>query len=188
MLTFSEVIEPELTRSASELSPAQVKAVIGLATGLTVISAASLAGVHRATVHNWKNDPVFHNSLTFAQGEYAAFLEQNLKEMSTLAVDTIRHILSNPETSPAVRLRAALAVIDRPVFPSPLARHAQPQPQTQPSPKPLARPAQPQPQTPPSPLPPSTETGRNTPCPCGSGIKYKRCCGVNAPPILFKAA
>lgn len=26
--------------------------------------------------------------------------------------------------------------------------------------------------------------GRNEPCPCGSGKKYKRCCGVNAAPKL----
>ena len=32
------------------------------------------------------------------------------------------------------------------------------------------------------------EVGRNSPCPCGSGLKYKRCCGVNAPPVLNKAA
>ena len=32
------------------------------------------------------------------------------------------------------------------------------------------------------------EVGRNSPCPCGSGQKYKRCCGVNAPPILNKVA
>ncbi|MCC6585229.1 MAG: SEC-C domain-containing protein [Bryobacterales bacterium] len=27
------------------------------------------------------------------------------------------------------------------------------------------------------------EVGRNSPCPCGSGQKYKRCCGPNAAPI-----
>ncbi|MBL8296463.1 MAG: SEC-C domain-containing protein [Bryobacterales bacterium] len=31
------------------------------------------------------------------------------------------------------------------------------------------------------------KVGRNSPCPCGSGKKYKRCCGVNAPPILYAA-
>jgi vacuolar-type H+-ATPase subunit H len=31
-------------------------------------------------------------------------------------------------------------------------------------------------------------TPRNAPCPCGSGTKYKRCCGKNAPPVLNKAA
>jgi uncharacterized protein YchJ len=29
---------------------------------------------------------------------------------------------------------------------------------------------------------------RNAPCPCGSGLKYKRCCGRHAPPVLSQAA
>ena len=29
---------------------------------------------------------------------------------------------------------------------------------------------------------------RGAPCPCGSGAKYKRCCGTNAPAILSPAA
>jgi hypothetical protein len=29
---------------------------------------------------------------------------------------------------------------------------------------------------------------RNQPCPCGSGIKFKRCCSSTAPPLLRKAA
>jgi hypothetical protein len=35
-----------------------------------------------------------------------------------------------------------------------------------------------------TPPPPEREIGRNEPCPCGSGRKYKRCCGVNAAPKL----
>jgi len=35
--------------------------------------------------------------------------------------------------------------------------------------------------------PPFQQVGRNSPCPCGSGKKYKRCCGVSAPPILCAA-
>ena len=34
---------------------------------------------------------------------------------------------------------------------------------------------------------PYPKVGRNSPCPCGSGKKYKRCCGVDAPPILYAA-
>jgi len=34
---------------------------------------------------------------------------------------------------------------------------------------------------------PSPRVGRNSPCPCGSGKKYKRCCGPNAAPILHAA-
>jgi hypothetical protein len=29
---------------------------------------------------------------------------------------------------------------------------------------------------------------RNAPCPCGSGAKYKRCCGKDAPPVLSSMA
>ena len=37
---------------------------------------------------------------------------------------------------------------------------------------------------------PSTpqQTPRNAPCPCGSGDKFKRCCGKSAPPVLSQAA
>ncbi len=28
---------------------------------------------------------------------------------------------------------------------------------------------------------------RNAPCPCGSKLKFKRCCGINAPPVLHAA-
>ncbi|MGE0616485.1 MAG: SEC-C metal-binding domain-containing protein [Bacteriovoracia bacterium] len=30
----------------------------------------------------------------------------------------------------------------------------------------------------------TAKIGRNEPCPCGSGKKYKRCCGVDAQPML----
>jgi uncharacterized protein YecA (UPF0149 family) len=39
-----------------------------------------------------------------------------------------------------------------------------------------------------SPAIPAVEIGRNAPCPCHSGQKYKRCCGRNAPAILHRAA
>jgi uncharacterized protein YchJ len=36
-----------------------------------------------------------------------------------------------------------------------------------------------------------TSIGRNTTCPCGSGIKYKKCCllsGASSPPTFAKVA
>jgi hypothetical protein len=35
---------------------------------------------------------------------------------------------------------------------------------------------------------PAPVTSRSAPCPCGSGVKYKRCCGKSAPPALARAA
>lgn len=46
----------------------------------------------------------------------------------------------------------------------------------------------------PPPEPPAAELGsfcktpRNAPCPCGFGIKHKRCCGKSAPPVTRLAA
>jgi SEC-C motif len=34
----------------------------------------------------------------------------------------------------------------------------------------------------------SRNAPRNAPCRCGSGAKYKRCCGKNAAPVLGRAA
>lgn len=31
---------------------------------------------------------------------------------------------------------------------------------------------------------PESDTPRNAPCPCGSGLKHKRCCGHHALPVL----
>jgi hypothetical protein len=44
-----------------------------------------------------------------------------------------------------------------------------------------------------SPQPPTPRTRkqdipRSAPSPCGSGQKYQRCCGRNAPPVLFPGA
>ncbi len=63
----------------------------------------------------------------------------------------------------------------------------------------IGRPAQPVPAPAENPQPQSNQqgakrnaashpkVGRNSPCPCGSGKKYKRCCGPNAAPILHAA-
>ena len=37
-------------------------------------------------------------------------------------------------------------------------------------------------------VPPARDIPRSAPCPCKSGLKYKRCCGKNAPPVLSRAA
>ncbi len=36
--------------------------------------------------------------------------------------------------------------------------------------------------------PDAIQTPRGAPCSCGSGIKFKRCCGKDAPPVLCRAA
>ena len=164
-----------LTNPLPALSSVQLDAVVCLAAGNSITAAAQQADVHRATIHNWLKLPDFSTAVAQAQCTYAERLQDKLKEIAGLAVDTIRHTLTAPEISPAVRLRAALAVLDRSLFPKPAGTiHEQANPTT-PVDSGHAQPT-------------SAGIPRNATCPCGSGIKYKRCCGTNAPPQLSRAA
>ena len=154
----------------SALTSAQGNAIAHLAAGRTIVSAAEQAGVSRATVHNWLKLPSFQAALDQARQDFAAQFQAKLREITELALDTIRHTLTDPAISPAVKLKAALAVIDRPLFPKPAV--AEPEETPQAAPKPVIL----------------SVTARNALCPCGSGNKYKRCCGTNAPPQLSRAA
>jgi hypothetical protein len=158
----------------STLSSVQLEAVAALATGNSVLATAELAGVHRATIHNWLNLPEFRDALEHMRQDVAAHLDAQVRRMADLAIDAIRQILTDPNASPSVKLKAALAVLDRPLFPKPVA--AAPDQTEDP---PAFLPAQPA---------ACVEIARNALCPCGSGIKYKRCCGANAPPKLCHAA
>jgi AcrR family transcriptional regulator len=163
------------TISNANLSPAQAQVIAALAQGRTVTDAARDAGIHRTTIHHWfRNEPLFKTAFQEAQREYSETMHDGMRELATRAVETLRNLLDNPDTPPAVRLRTALAILDRP--------HLQKE-GWQPSGH-IESPREPEvirqlteigrkEQEP----PPSMPIARSAPCPCGSGNKYKRCCG-----------
>jgi transposase-like protein len=170
------------TPSQQGLSPAQAQVVQALAQGGTVTAAAAAAGVHRATIYHWFNTlPEFQNAAQESRQEYVATLSDQLRELSSVALTTLRTILDDPTTPAAVRLRAAMAVLQRPRFPDPDWN----------LPERVESPAEQQFQDEMAILKireqsrreaPAPRTPRNAPCPCGSGVKFKRCCGGPAPP------
>ncbi|MBL8295644.1 MAG: SEC-C domain-containing protein [Bryobacterales bacterium] len=115
------------------------------------------------------------------------------------ALETIDEILNNPDTSPSVRLKAALAVLkqdwklprstdfDTVSQPAESLRNEL-APETESGPFDTFRHLAPneindvrnelasEPAAKPQPVR-SHKIGRNVPCPCGSNLKYKRCCG-----------
>ncbi len=158
------------------LTPIQIQVAAALALGRSITAAAEAAGIHRTTIHGWlRASPEFQRAVDLARHDHAAAVADQLHELSSAALATLRDLLTNPQTNDAVRLRAALAVLDRPQ--PPFGEWSLPADVlTEKHREIIASLAEIQ----------AAEiaeaAARNAPCPCGSGVKYKRCCGRNAPP------
>jgi|SRR5579872_67547 len=168
----------------TNLSPAQAQVIAALAQGRSITAAARETDVHRSTIYNWlQNEPHFKTAVENAQREYVEILSDGMRDLAAAALDTLRRLLDDRSTPPTVRLRAALAILQRPHFPDQgwhLPERIEPQHQQ----KFLDDLAQIQAdykavrvtgaiEAAASPKDPA----RCAPCPCGSGAKYKRCCG-----------
>jgi SEC-C motif len=173
------------------VSPAQAQVIAALAQGRTITDAAHDAGLHRTTIHHWfRTEPVFTTAFRQAQREYVETLQDGMRDLAARAVETLRDLLDDPKTPPAVRLRTALAILQRPHFPNP-GWHL---------PERIESPREQQVVDGLAEIKadydamrmtetiganaveqvsgvPKSQTARNAPCPCGSGNKYKRCCG-----------
>jgi hypothetical protein len=181
-----------------QLSPQQLTVISALSTGASVTDTAAEAGVHRNTINNWRrNLTPFKHALADAQYDRALYFREKFEAQFDLAIQTLHNILVDPDASPSVRLKAALAVIQTAATPpapkqqvpfevrsfsagTPVHNSAQspapppppqskPTPPVPPQPKPVHNSAQPIHRAYP-------KVGRNDLCPCGSGKKFKRCC------------
>jgi len=171
------------------LTPQQLQVICALSCGASLSAAADEAGIHRNTITAWRRNLIpFQRALADAQYDRAMLYREKIEDLVDLAVQALQEILSDPQTAPSIRLKAALAVVTVAVKP--------PEPKQQVEllieevKVPAAQP-QPRPQTKPE---PETETekvhnsapmpirrehpkiGRNELCPCGSNLKFKRCC------------
>ena len=174
--------EPANPTPFDTLTAKQTDVLQALAEGLSVTAAAARAGVHRSTVHLWTRDhPTFSRAWLAARQERAEHLADSLADLHQLACDTFRQILSDDQAPASVRLKAAMEIVklvqnqrptelaqlktqlrdDRVFNDLALAQTANQRP----------------PATPPVTIAPEKAPVRNAPCPCGSRLKYKRCCG-----------
>jgi AcrR family transcriptional regulator len=198
------------------LSPAQAHVIAALAQGRTITDAARDAGIHRTTIHHWfRTEPIFETAVQEAQREYVETLQDGMRDLAARAVETLRNLLDDPKTPPAVRLRTALAILQRPHFPAQgwhlperietpreqqvvdtlaeikadydVMRMTEAMQAHNPSVSEGASASEPIAHGASAPIvhSPSVSAGasssqpiaRSAPCPCGSGNKYKRCCG-----------
>jgi len=156
---------PESTDFDTDLTPIQAAAAIALGFGLQVSAVAAELKIHRATLYNWAKNPVFVQSVETAHAEFEKQFRTQIAMLTRLALTNIQEILSDPKASPSIRLKAALAVLKQD-WKLPKSTEFD---SVSEEPDPLRN------EMPPA--PPTPKVGRNEPCPCGSNLKYKRCCG-----------
>lgn len=173
----------------------QTTVIQALATGATVTAAAQLADISRPTVYNWLQDPAFQQAVAFSAQEYALTMQDRLQTLSAKALDKLEALLDDPRSTPNVILKASLAILNRKNWTLPAKTVEECAPAINRATELLeSDPEFPQtmeaydrqltnlytnshPND-------SQQIPRGAPCPCGSGLKYKRCCGHNAPPVL----
>jgi hypothetical protein len=170
----------------SSLTPVQEQVLALLSAGSTLSAAADAAGVHRNTVMHWRrSSAAFRRALDRSTIEKALYWRDQADNLAAEALATIRSVMNDAKAPATSRLKAALTIMQRAlVVPASLepAEEADPEPAAHPEPKneivhKNAQSAQRIQNEPTRPyVRPGPEIGRNDPCPCGSGQKFKRCC------------
>jgi len=194
---------PDTIPPAAALTPAMAAVLIALASGKSVSAAARAAHINRTTIYHWLDDHEgFRASLQQLRRDQSTEVDECLAELGILAVKAIRRILTSDTAPPSVVAKLALAILKEspsdpnywnvPLSTTPLDRID----------KAKCDPSLVQPvwrDLPPRPAPPQdidldllhiatpakpVASGRNAPCPCGSNLKFKRCCGRPEAPRL----
>ena len=95
------------------LSPKQVKAVEALLTTGEVAAAARAAGVSRATLHRWMQEPAFGQAVRDAEARALDELSRLLVRLGRTATATLAKAMGDPLAPWATRVRAADATLGR---------------------------------------------------------------------------
>jgi len=100
------------------LTATQECVVNALAAGSTLTDAAETYQLHRATIYRWmKTSQPFADALHRARAEFVLARRDDLFHLSNRALETLLAILDNPHSSPAVLLRTAMFILQRPQLP-----------------------------------------------------------------------
>ena len=106
------------TTGQPSLTTVQQCVVNALAAVSTLTDAAETYGVHRVTIYRWmKTRPEFCAALRSARAEFVLARRDDLHRLSKRALETVLSVLDNPKASPAVLLRTAMFVLQRPEAP-----------------------------------------------------------------------
>src|SRR5437868_8369007 len=95
-----------------KLKPKQESAILALLTARTIEEAATAAGVPPRTLHRWLKEPTFAEA--YRAAKRAAYQQgiARLHQMTSAAATTLGKVMVDPQTPPAVKVRAADSILD----------------------------------------------------------------------------
>ena len=100
------------------LAAAKAQVALLLAHGATVTDAAEVTGLHRSTIYRWiKSGDHFRMAVQQGSAEYTLGLRDDLRELSEQALRSLMQLLTDPLSSPSVRLKTCMFILNRPEFP-----------------------------------------------------------------------
>jgi transposase-like protein len=112
--------------SDETLTTEQLAVINALAEGMNMTDAAAQAGVHRNTIANWRRNSIsFRDALADAQYDRAQLCRDKAEEMLDRAFQALDSVLADPKSSPSVRLKAALFIIEKVIAPPARTQNAQ---------------------------------------------------------------
>ena len=94
------------------LTTKQRAAIAALLAGGTVRAAALAVGVAEKTIYRWMTDPAFSAALKAAEGDAVNEASRQLVSLASVALEQVRTILEDTNTTPTLRLRAAQIVLE----------------------------------------------------------------------------
>jgi transposase-like protein len=184
----------------SELTPIQSQVLAGLLAGKSVSAVARENGIHRSTIYEWRQQqPYFTLALDKARSRHQTAMFDFVQGLAEQALETVEELLTSEDAN--LRLRAAQVILrvanpghlstdtrsamqfetlsdhtlartaEPPAVPAFCVTAIDPEPDTEPVQSDTIR------QNPTL----QSEPSRNSRCACGSGLKYKRCCGTGRP-------
>jgi len=96
-----------------QLTQQQFEVIDALSNGAALTEAAAQAGADRNTLVDWRACDDFREALAGAYYERAALYRDRAVALADLAFEAIRKVLTDPKSSPSIRLRAAIFIIDK---------------------------------------------------------------------------
>jgi hypothetical protein len=102
----------ETTRNLGELSPQQEGAIVALLSDPGLTGAAKAAGVGKATLWRWMQQPAFREAYRRARREAVEQVRARLQQASGEAVEVLRDVMNDQDAPHASRVSAARTVLD----------------------------------------------------------------------------